>query len=221
MCLTPFNPMDYSLPGSSVHGILQARILEWVVIPFSRGPSWPRDETHDIYVSCRQILYHLNHQGSPLNVWKCKPIKDSKFKPQLEGFVNEGKKREREREKARKRKGSRQTNKLQPLLKKKKERKKKHWGMEEDLTWKEIPQLWTSYDSVHHHSPWQKIFQIPVFFSSLEKWTLSSLGLFFLLFSSSATAAKSLQSCLTLCSPIPGILQARTLEWVAISFSNA
>ena len=36
-----------------------------------------------------------------------------------------------------------------------------------------------------------------------------------------ATAAKSLQSCLTLCDPIPGILQARTLEWVAISFSNA
>ena len=36
-----------------------------------------------------------------------------------------------------------------------------------------------------------------------------------------ATAAKSLQSCLTLCNPAPGILQARTLEWVAISFSNA
>ena len=34
-------------------------------------------------------------------------------------------------------------------------------------------------------------------------------------------AAKSLQSCLTLCDPIPGILQARTLEWVAISFSSA
>ena len=34
-------------------------------------------------------------------------------------------------------------------------------------------------------------------------------------------AAKSLQSCLTLCDPVPGILQARTLEWVAISFSNA
>ena len=35
-----------------------------------------------------------------------------------------------------------------------------------------------------------------------------------------AAAAKSLQSCPTLCDPIPGILQARTLEWVAISFSN-
>jgi len=35
--------MDHSLPGSSVHGILQARILEWVAVPFSRGLSQPRD----------------------------------------------------------------------------------------------------------------------------------------------------------------------------------
>ena len=39
------NPMDCSLPGSSVLGILQARILEWVNIPFSRGSSSPRDQT--------------------------------------------------------------------------------------------------------------------------------------------------------------------------------
>ena len=37
--------MDCSLPETSVHGILQARILEWVAIPFSRGSSWPRDWT--------------------------------------------------------------------------------------------------------------------------------------------------------------------------------
>ena len=42
-CLTLCDPMDYSLPGSSVHGILQARILEWVAIPFSRVSSQPRD----------------------------------------------------------------------------------------------------------------------------------------------------------------------------------
>ena len=41
--------MDCSPPGSSVHGILQARILEWVTIPFSRGYSWPGDQTQ---VSC-------------------------------------------------------------------------------------------------------------------------------------------------------------------------
>ena len=39
------NPMDCSLPGSSVHGILQARILEWVVISYSRGSSRPKDQT--------------------------------------------------------------------------------------------------------------------------------------------------------------------------------
>ena len=44
-CLTLCNPMDWSLPGSSVHGILQARILEWVAIPHSRGSSQPRDQT--------------------------------------------------------------------------------------------------------------------------------------------------------------------------------
>ena len=38
------SPMDCSPPGSSVHGILQARILEWIAIPFSRGSSWPRDQ---------------------------------------------------------------------------------------------------------------------------------------------------------------------------------
>ena len=39
------NPMDCSLPGSSVHGILQARILQWVAVPSSRGSSQPRDQT--------------------------------------------------------------------------------------------------------------------------------------------------------------------------------
>ena len=42
-CPTRCDPMDYSPPGSSVHGILQARILEWVAFPFSRGSSQPRD----------------------------------------------------------------------------------------------------------------------------------------------------------------------------------
>ena len=44
-CLTLCDPMDCSLPGSSVHGIFQARILEWIAISFSRGSSWPRDRT--------------------------------------------------------------------------------------------------------------------------------------------------------------------------------
>ena len=44
-CLTLCDPLDYSPPGSSIHGILQARILEWVAIPFSRGSSQPWDRT--------------------------------------------------------------------------------------------------------------------------------------------------------------------------------
>ena len=45
--------MDCSLPGSSVHGILQARTLEWVTIPFSRGSSRPRDRTWVFYIAAR------------------------------------------------------------------------------------------------------------------------------------------------------------------------
>ena len=55
--MTLCDPMDCSLPGSSVHGISQARTLEWVAVSYSRGSSWPRDQ---ICVSCigRQILHH-------------------------------------------------------------------------------------------------------------------------------------------------------------------
>ena len=62
LCPTLCDSMDYSPSGSSVHGVLQARVLEWVAIPFSRGSSQPRDRT--CLLHCRQIPYHLNHQGS-------------------------------------------------------------------------------------------------------------------------------------------------------------
>ena len=52
LCLTLWNPMDCSSPGSSLPGILQARILEWVAMPFSRGSSWPRDQNQVSCVSC-------------------------------------------------------------------------------------------------------------------------------------------------------------------------
>ena len=59
-CLTLCDPIDGSPPGSSVHGILQVRILEWVTISSSRGCSQSRDRTPVSYVSYsgRQILYH-------------------------------------------------------------------------------------------------------------------------------------------------------------------
>ena len=100
-CLTLCDLMDCSPPGSSVHGILQARILEWVAVSFSRGSSQPRDRTQVSWIAggfwasrvaqeywvgslsllqvicptqgsdpgllhCKQILYHLIHQGSSL-----------------------------------------------------------------------------------------------------------------------------------------------------------
>ena len=68
-CTTLCNPMDCSLPGSSVHQILQARILEWAAISSSRGSSQPRAQTHISYVSGigRQVLYQLCHLGSILS----------------------------------------------------------------------------------------------------------------------------------------------------------
>ena len=53
------DPMDCNLPGSPVHGILQARILEWVAMPSSRGSSWPRDQTQ---VSCIAIIFSLSSE---------------------------------------------------------------------------------------------------------------------------------------------------------------
>ena len=122
MCLILCNPMDCSPPGSSVHGVLQARILDWVAIFYSRGSSPPRIEPESLVSS---IL--------------------------ASGFF---------------------------------------------IT-----------------APPGKLFSLHIYIHA-----------------AAAAAAKSLQSCLTLCdpidgsppgSPIPGVLQARILEWVAISFSNA
>ena len=65
--LTLYDPIECSSLGSSVHGILQVRILEWVAMPSSRGSSRPRDQTHVSYVPCfgRCVLYHEGHLGSP------------------------------------------------------------------------------------------------------------------------------------------------------------
>ena len=54
------DPMDYNPPGSSIHGIFPARILEWVAISYSRVSSRPRDQTHISCILCigRWILYH-------------------------------------------------------------------------------------------------------------------------------------------------------------------
>ena len=86
-CVIPCDPMDCSLPGSSTRGIFLARVLEWVAISFCGGSSWPGDRTHfssvqfihsvvsdslqlhglkSCLLHCRQTLYPLSHQGSPI-----------------------------------------------------------------------------------------------------------------------------------------------------------
>ena len=55
-CPTLCSPMDCSLPGFSIHGILQARLLEWVAIPFYRGSSRTRDRTRVSYIAVRLFI---------------------------------------------------------------------------------------------------------------------------------------------------------------------
>ena len=69
-CLTLCDPMNCSPPGSSIHGIFQARILEWVAISYSRGSSPPRDRTHVSCSSCvsRRMLYHCATWEAPIEL---------------------------------------------------------------------------------------------------------------------------------------------------------
>ena len=71
-CLTLCDPVDYSPPGSSVYGILQARILERVAMLPSRGSSQPRDQTRISHVSCigRWVLCHWRHLGGSSISWE-------------------------------------------------------------------------------------------------------------------------------------------------------
>ena len=61
LCLTLCDSMDCSLPGSTIHGIFQARILEWVAISFSRRSSWPRDWT--------QVSHMVGIVGRRFTIW--------------------------------------------------------------------------------------------------------------------------------------------------------
>ena len=75
--------MDCNPPGSSVHGILQARILEWVALPSCRGSFPPRDWTHVSYISCigRRVLYTIITQSKIFQilqaVWSVSPLFNS------------------------------------------------------------------------------------------------------------------------------------------------
>ena len=69
LCPALCDPRDWDPQRFSVHGILLARLLEWVVISFSRVSSQPRDQTRIFYVfcTCRRVLYRWCHLGSPIS----------------------------------------------------------------------------------------------------------------------------------------------------------
>ena len=75
-CPTLCNLMNHSPPSSSVHGILQARILEWVAIPFSRGSSRPRGQTQVSHIA-GIFLYPLSHHSTQQDIRtrpaRCRP----------------------------------------------------------------------------------------------------------------------------------------------------
>ena len=68
LCPTPSDPMDCSPPGSSIHGIFQATVLEWVAISFSRGSSRPRDPT------LQAVALTSEPPGKPRNTWSNRQI---------------------------------------------------------------------------------------------------------------------------------------------------
>ena len=78
LCLTLCDPMDYSPPGSSVHEILQTRILEWVAMVFSRGSSQPRDRTWVSCIAGRRFILWATREAplSSKGLWE---IEDSCF----------------------------------------------------------------------------------------------------------------------------------------------
>ena len=81
--------MDYSPPGSSVHGSFQARILEGVAISYSRRSSWPRDQTHVSCISCigRRILYDCTPQENQTIFFKATKL--FLFLQNVENFLKE------------------------------------------------------------------------------------------------------------------------------------
>ena len=94
LCLTLCNPVNCSPPGSSVHRILQGRILEEVTISFSRGSSWPRGQTRTsrivgrfftIWATTQMIIYQWRNWGSekPRNMKKCQRLVAGRSRNQI------------------------------------------------------------------------------------------------------------------------------------------
>ena len=71
-CPTLCDPTESSLSGSSIHGIFQARVLEWIAIAFSRGSSWPRDWTPVSRIAGRRFTIWATREAGPKESWGLK-----------------------------------------------------------------------------------------------------------------------------------------------------
>ena len=91
LCLTLCNPMDCSPPGSSVHGILQARILGWVAMPFSRGIFLTQGLNLHLlcFLQCRQNFYPLSYMGRPYIVTFFEPKTELEWSEYLKWFISD------------------------------------------------------------------------------------------------------------------------------------
>ena len=87
LCLTLCDPMDCSLPGSSVHGIFQARILEWVAISFSRGSSQPSDRTQVSHIVGRCFTIWAT-RGMQNTSWEMLGWMKHKLESRLQGEIS-------------------------------------------------------------------------------------------------------------------------------------
>ena len=89
-CLTHCDPMNCSPQGSSVHGILQARILQWVTMPSSRGSCGPRDRIQVSYVSCIGREFFITAKSLQSCLTLCDPIDGSPPRSPVPGILQAG-----------------------------------------------------------------------------------------------------------------------------------
>ena len=88
-CQSLCDRKDCSLPGSSIHGILQARIPEWVAMPSSRDLPIPGIELRSPALQVGGFLYHLSHQGSPRRLeWVAYPFSSGSSQPRNGTWVS-------------------------------------------------------------------------------------------------------------------------------------
>ena len=89
-CPTLCDPMDCSLSGSSVHGIFQARILEWVAVSFSRGSSQPKDRTRVSCIASRRFtVWATRWVSGKTSFCQCRSQRRCRFDPSVKDTLEE------------------------------------------------------------------------------------------------------------------------------------